>query len=212
MKAKARFTRDHRMPSTKLAPEIVGFPADGAGAAGAVSASSAVATVREFDPEVVGKLNGQPVGNVLNDTAAAHLGQRPGQLDVAVESDMSAGVAGADFVGDLGTGAAAALAVDALGLDMCRMRASVDIDDGGFTLERCADGAKLDLDPTFVAGRAGLADQLEAGHAGDHLRNLLEEIPDALDRLVDIERGLDVGHGGAAFVRWECGAEPKGKG
>ena len=93
-----------------------------------------------------------------------------------------------------------------------RTGARVDIDDGGFALERGADGAEPDLDPAFVTGGTGPADQLEARHAGDELGNVLEEFPHAVGGLIDVERGLDVGHGGAAWVRGKGCAEPRGKG
>ena len=167
---------------------------------------------RKLVPEVIRKLNSQLVGNVLNDSAAAHLSECAGELDVAIEFDVRALHAVGNFVVELRRSAIASLAIHARGLDTRRVCSGINGEDSGFPLEGGSDGSELDLDLTLIAGVTGLANKFQPGHASDDLRDVLKKIPDARDRVVDIERSFDVGHGVAAFLQGDGGAEPRGKG
>ena len=167
---------------------------------------------RELASEVIRKLNSQLVGNVLNDTAAAHLSECAGELDVAIEADVRALLAVGNFVVDLRRSAIASLAIYARGLDTRRICSGINGEDSGFALEGGSDGSELDLDLTLIAGVTGLANKFQPGHASDDLRDVLKKVPDALDRLVDIERSFDVGHRVATFLEGDGGGEPRGKG
>ena len=72
-----------------------------------------VAVARELFVKARGELRGEVVGNVLNDAAAADLGERAGQFDGTVEPDLGSAVLLPDFVGDARLRAVAAPAVDA---------------------------------------------------------------------------------------------------
>lgn len=154
-------------------------------------------------------MNSQLIRNILNDAAPSHLGERTGQFDIAGQPNVRAARVGGDFVGDLGTCAVAALAVDTLGFDARRMGIGIVVEDRGFALKRGVDRAEFDFDFTFVGGIAGLPDELEPRHAGDHFGYVLEELPNTSDGLVDVERCFDSGHDEMASCQVGAGAEPK---
>ena len=71
----------------------------------------------------------------------------------------------------------------------------VGLDDGGFALEGGRHRPELDRHLARIGRLAGLGEKLRARHAGHDFGHVLEEIPDAMGRLVDTERRFDVRHG-----------------
>ena len=111
-----------------------------------------------------------------------------------MEPDLGAAVSLVDFVGDTRLGAVVALAVDARGFDLRGAGHVVGLHDGGLALERSRHRPELDGDLALKSRLAGLAQKDRTRHAGHNLWHVLEENPNAMGGLVDVERRFDVRH------------------